>query len=316
METTKFQLLMAEISDLSDIQKQTLLDALSSTESSQDALLLIEENFKLAPQCGHCGSQEIGGWGQASRLKRYKCKSCKRTFNALTGTPLAQLHRRDAWLDYAKALADRVSLRKAAKRCGIHLETSHRWRHRFLNTAQDKKAGQVNDIVEADETFFLRSEKGSRKITGRAPRKRGGKAKKPGLSNEQVPVLIVRDRSWATLDQILPDLKYKTISDVLTPVVAKDAMLISDGNGGGAIRAFAGEHHILHVGLNASAGEYKWSVYHIQNVNSYIHELKEWIRRFRGVATKYLASYLGWYRKIDRQGKNPGTRNYLLAALA
>jgi transposase-like protein len=316
MKTTEFQLLMAEIGGLTDIQRQSVLDALSSTESSQDALLLIEENFKLAPKCGHCGSEEIGGWGQASGLKRYKCKACKRTFNALTGTPMAQLHRRDAWLDYAKALADRVSLRKAAKRCGIHLETSHRWRHRFLKTTQDKKAEQVGDIVEADETFFLYSKKGSREITGRAPRKRGGKAKKPGLSDEQVPVLIVRDRSRATTDQILPDLKYKTISDVLAPVVAKDAMLVSDGNGGGAISAFADDHHILHVGLNSSAGEYKWSIYHIQNVNSYIHELKEWIRGFRGVATKYLASYLGWYRKIDREGKNPGARNYLLAALA
>ena len=51
MKTTKFQSFMSEISGLSDIQKQALLDAISSTESSQDALLLIEENFKLAPQC-------------------------------------------------------------------------------------------------------------------------------------------------------------------------------------------------------------------------------------------------------------------------
>src|SRR5208282_5817789 len=29
----------------------------------------------------------------------------------------------------------------------------------------------------------------------RAPRKRGGKASKPGLSDEQVPVLVLRDRS-------------------------------------------------------------------------------------------------------------------------
>lgn len=35
-----------------------------------------------------------------------------------------------------------------------------------------------------DETYFLYSEKGQRKIKDRKPRKRGGSAKKRGISNE------------------------------------------------------------------------------------------------------------------------------------
>ena len=65
------------------------------------------------------------------------CSACHRTFNAFTGAPLAQLHKRDGWLAYARALVDRISLRKAAKRASI-----------------------VTGIVEADETFILKSEKG------------------------------------------------------------------------------------------------------------------------------------------------------------
>ncbi len=34
----------------------------------------------------------------------------------------------------------------------------------------------------------------------------------------------------------------------------------------------------------------------------YASGLKTWMRRFRGVATKYLESYLGWRRMIDREG--------------
>lgn len=48
------------------------------------------------------------------------------TLNALTGTPLAQLHSREAWILYARAPVDRVSLRTAAARCGIDLTTSFR----------------------------------------------------------------------------------------------------------------------------------------------------------------------------------------------
>jgi hypothetical protein len=59
----------------------------------------------------------------------------------------------------------------------------------------------------------------------------------------------------------------------------------------------------LHVGLNTGAGEHRWGVYHIQNVNAHASGPKSWMRRFRGVATKYLPSYLGWRRMIDCRGE-------------
>ena len=41
-------------------------------------------------------------------------------------------------------------------------------------------------------------------------------------------------------------------------------------------------------------------VFHIQNVNAYDSRLKNWMRRFHGVATKYLEHYLGWRRLLER----------------
>ena len=38
--------------------------------------------------------------------------------------------------------------------------------------------------------------------------------------------------------------------------------------------------------------------------------------RFRGVATKYLDSYLGWRRMIDRDGEDATPGHYLMAAVA
>ena len=40
-------------------------------------------------------------------------------------------------------------------------------------------------------------------------------------------------------------------------------------------------------------------VFHIQNVNAYHSRLKNWVRQFHGVATKYLDHYLGWFRLMD-----------------
>jgi transposase-like protein len=271
----------------------------------------IEARFAAAPRCPHCQSITVSKWGSANGMRRYRCKACAATFNALTGTPLAQLHKRELWIGHAQALVDGISLRKVAARLNIDLTTAFRWRHRFLKTPKTLKPKVLDGTVEADETYFLHSEKGSRKLK-RPARKRGGKASKRGLSDEQVPVLIARDRNKATTDQILDDRSARSISAVLEPVVAKSAVLVSDG--AHAYRAFANQASIPHVALNLSAGERSWGVYHIQNVNNYDSRLKGWMRRFNGVATRYLDSYLGWHRTNDREGDTLSASRMLAAA--
>jgi transposase-like protein len=272
----------------------------------------IELRFAADPRCPACQSAEkIGKWGSANGLKRYRCKTCKVSFNCLTGTPLAQLHKRELWLGNASALVEGLSLRKTAARLGVHVETAFRWRHRFLKAPKTLKPNKLEGTVEADETYFLKSEKGSRKLT-RPARKRGGKATKRGLSDEQVPVLIARDRTKATTDHILQDRSAKSIDAALGTVVDKQAILVSDG--AQAYRAFANGANIVHVALNLSEGEHTWGVYHIQNVNNYCSRLKGWMRRFNGVATKYLDSYLGWHRLSDSGGDNFRANGLLAAA--
>ncbi|OYW54239.1 MAG: hypothetical protein B7Y80_12930 [Hyphomicrobium sp. 32-62-53] len=298
MKAKVFQALVSQLGDLSAVQREALIAALKRRLPLSEAVDLIDSRFGADPCCGHCGSRRVGGWSSQAGLKRYRCKDCAKTFNALTGTPLAQLHRRDAWFSYAQALADGLSLRKAATRCGVSLDTAFRWRHRFLTTAKDAKPKVVAGIVEADETFIRKSAKASKRLVGRAPRKRGGTAKSGLSSDDYGPVLIVRDRHGETTDQVLPDLEGSTFVRVLKPVVASDALLVSDGRS--AYATFADHAGLLHIALNASKGERTYGSYHIQNVNGYISRLKHWLHRFKGVATHYLPSYLGWRRMIER----------------
>ncbi len=332
MANEEFQRLLASIGALSDVQLAALdaaiksrldvaavrtavaVEAACAVQTSADgnaSIASIEARFAVAPRCPHCGSADIVKWGRANRLRRYRCKPCGGTFNALTGTPLAQLHKRELWSDHAQALVEGLSLRKVASRLDIHLETAFRWRHRFLKAPKAVKPKLLEGTVEADETYFLHSQKGTRKLD-RPARKRGGKAKKRGLSAEQVPVLIARDRNKTTTDHILADRSMRSIATVLEPVVAKSAVLVSDG--AGAYRAFADKAGIPHVQLNLSQGEHAWGIYHVQNVNSYCSRLKGWMRRFNGVATKYLDSYLGWHRTNDREGDTLSASRMLAAA--
>ena len=45
--------------------------------------------------CPHCASQDLVLWGHASGLPRYRCGDCRRTFNALTGTAMANLRKKE-----------------------------------------------------------------------------------------------------------------------------------------------------------------------------------------------------------------------------
>ena len=137
--------------------------------------------------CPHCDSREVVRWGQSDALPRYRCKACRRTFNALTKTPLAHLRMKEKWGTQAQALIDGVTTAEAAQRCGVDYTTAFRWRHRFLKSLAGDKPAALSGVVESDETFILESFKGKRSDLPRKARKRGGKSGKRGLSAEQIP---------------------------------------------------------------------------------------------------------------------------------
>ena len=227
------------------------------------------------------------------------------------GTALSGLHHKERWLSFGESLAEGETIRASAARCGIAPSTAHRWRHRFLEAvrqAPDRLAG----IVEADETFVLESRKGERKLN-RKPRRRGGKARKRGLSREQVPILVAADRTGATLSHTLPALNADSVREALEPVIARDALLVSDASG--CYPPAAAALTIPHESINRSAGERVRGALHIQTVNSRHSEIKGFLRAFRGIATKNLDSYLRWFHLIEL-GDRPSPRACLAAAMA
>jgi transposase-like protein len=248
--------------------------------------------------CPHCGGGGVQRWGAANGKPRYRCTSCRKTFTPLTGTPLAGLHHPERWTDQAAALSSGESLARAAKRCDVHPTTAFRWRHRFLAALDFDKPASLSGLVEADETFILESFKGKRAKLPRPPRKRGGKASKRGLSSEQIPIIVARDRTGATLDAVLPRLDAASITAALGNTITRPAELCCDG--GSAITAFARRARIkFHVVPAPGLPKPEAPDIHINNVNAYHGRLKEWMRRFHGVATEYLPSYLNWRRTIE-----------------
>jgi transposase-like protein len=311
MRNREMKRMKAALSKLTVGQRKILAAELAALEMRAISTTIIENRITQVTACPHCTGERIVKNGNARGLQRYMCRSCGRTFCALTGTPLAGLHMRGKWLGQAEALEAGLTLHEVADKLNIAVSTAFLWRHRFLQVAKDMKARKLVGIAESDETFFLRSNKGQRSGLNRAPRKRGGKAKKRGVSDEQVPVLVARDRAGNTADFILEVVDKLNVWIALAPLLAQDSILCTDGSK--ALTAVAENIGVTHHPVNLSAGIRVDGPWHVQNVNAYHSRLKGWMHRFKGVATRYLDSYLGWFRAIDRSREKPLTPAHWLA---
>lgn len=299
MTDKDFQLILAWINDLDEAQRDALHEALQGCSDFEKVVAIIESRSMEHRVCVHCQSENVKRWGRATGTQRFRCFGCGKTFGPLTGTPLAKLHKRGRWLTMVKALHNGLSVRNTAAACGVAVSTAFRWRHRFLKVLAEDRGLTCDEITEADETYFRRSFKGSRTCP-REPRRRGEKAEGPGLSKKDfVAVLVARDRSGSTVDCILDqDRGAEAVKRGLSGALGNKTVLCIDG--GNALWGFAQQNGIpCKVIAPGRHVHEKEPVYHLQNVNAYHQRLKDWISRFRGVATKYLRNYLGWFRTMD-----------------
>jgi transposase-like protein len=106
MRAQAFREWMAKAEDLTPAQRQQAIERLQDKRAAPDPVAAVLAGRRACPQCGH---PVCRGWGRAHGLPRFRCAACGKTFNALTGTPLARLRKRACWGAYAQALIDGLS---------------------------------------------------------------------------------------------------------------------------------------------------------------------------------------------------------------
>ncbi len=161
MKRPGFQDWLSKVDGLSEAQRREALEVLSGQPEGAASLAAVELGVDEDRRCPRCDTPGAVSRGKARGLRRYQCKGCGRTFNALTGTPLSGLHHKERWLPFGKALSRGEALWASIERCDVAVTTAFRWRHRFpkaVETAPDK----LKVIVEADETYVFKNRKGGR----------------------------------------------------------------------------------------------------------------------------------------------------------
>ena len=279
-----------------------------------DGELAVRERARQVERCPHCRGTDWGPWGVGrAGLPRFRCKACGRTFNGFTGTPFAYLKKREKLQAHARCMLEGISIRRTAAMLGIHRTTAFSWRHRCLVGPEQRNPTVLGGIVEVDETYFLRSFKGQRTGLPRPAKKRGMPAAQRGLSPEQIPVLTAQSRSAPPVfSAILPSRKFHDVDALLAPRLAPDVLLMTDGLS--AYRKISAPHGLTYRAVPPHPKKKTQGLLHLNNINAYHSRLKAWMGRFRGVASRTLANYLGGHRLLDAARQTLTPQEFLAAS--
>ena len=284
--------------------------------SKEDRLLLIqmcnnennkEENKDFYNQlsnnhhCPHCHSNKICKNGSNSykgnKIQKFICNNCHKNYSIKTNTIWQNTHKSiELWQEYIELFSQGLALRKIVEKMDkkISLPTAFYWRHKilkFLSKNNDDGNNKLGGIIEADETFFEESQKGSRNVKGRDARKRGYTSYSYTKKNK-VCVLTAIDRNKASFTKPVGFGGLEKDDVVLLQRhLVKNSVLITDGN-----RTYRNLHNVKLKSLKFGKPENK--VYHLNNINNFHSMLKKFMIRFNGVATKYLDYYVEYFKNI------------------
>ena len=306
--------LVAALQALSAADFRQVAAAVTERLDQDDGELAVRERAGRVNRCPHCHGTAFGKWGvDRAGLPRFKCKACGVTFNGFTGTPFAYLKKREKLPAHARCMVEGFSIRRTAAELGIHCATAFAWRHRCLVGPEQRNPSTLGGMVEADETYFLRSFKGQRTGLPRPAKKRGRPAAQRGLSLEQIPVLTAQSRSAPVVfSAILRSRKFPDVDALLAPRLAPDVLLMTDGLS--AYRKMSACHGMAYRAVPPHPQKKTQGLLHLNNINAYHRRLKGWMLRFRGVARSYLANYLGGHRLLDAARQTLSPQAFLAAS--
>ena len=287
--------------DLNSVKEY--LESLELNFNGFEDFLLTKKSEK-GISCPHCNSFNIKKNGHKGLIQRFLCKDCHKTFTSRNHTiTFSSKKSFSVWKKYIDCMMNGFTVRKSAEICGINKDTAFIWRHKVLDALQNmQNSVELNGVVEADETFFALSFKGNHKksTTFTMPRKahkRGKDIHTRGLSHEQVCVPCGVNGTGLSVARIsnLGRIGTKDLEFAFKNQIASDSILCCDG--ANAYRKFASKNSLDLIQLKS--GKSKVGNFHIQHINAYHSNLKNWIKRFHGVATKYLNNYLVWNNFVN-----------------
>ena len=273
--------------------------------------------------CENCGSSFFVKNGTYHRIienklvQRYQCRNCKRTQFTDINTPLYNLKQRDKWADFVYLMLDEKSptdLISISELLEISESTSFRWRHRFLSSLNQIKPLQVEEEIEIDEVYFPFIVKGILgkekfvKYFGHEHKKNIEtelrKNEKLMIEEKHQAIFLCRHNRQGDFDfSPIKILKKGIVSEADLKRVMKsfdmtNKIIITDKEPSmiAYFNQFKDVNHLTFRSSDIKKGILENKNIHNNNINGVMSQLRDWLKNFHGVSTKYLDNYLKWFR--------------------
>lgn len=272
------------------------LKAAIADEMASDALAGADGRAGACPRCG-CGRSVRKGRGRSGEQRRL-CRGCGRTWSAKT---LGLLSRSklpaSAWMAFAECMADGLSLRESARRCGVSLYTAWFMRMRVCEVMAARTPAPRAGEFQVDELLVRENLSGnhSRSEPFAMPRRRhrngqDGRRGQKGRSKRSFCVLCgvneLGDCFCALGER--GAIGAGDAGLALLAAVPRGSSFVTDDNPAyvGATAGWAA-HRSVKAGGPAAAD--------INAVNALHSRLRGFLAPMHGVSARRLQRYLDWF---------------------
>lgn len=255
-------------------------------------------------RCPRCGCPEFVKKGRGrDGSQRWLCRGCAQTFSAKTGNLLALSKLPpSAWMEYAACMADMLTLREAAARCGVSLYTSWFMRMRVCEVMSRRLAAPREGTYHVDATYLVKSLKGNHLKSSwwSMPREahrngRDGRKGNPPKSKDRVCVVCGANELGDSFSVVACEgvAGSADVERIVADHVPAGSSVATDGHKSyGQLKGRFAEVRVVDPD-DPSTG-------HINLVNSLHSRLKRFIGRFCGVSTRRLQRYLDWFSYMEQ----------------
>lgn len=290
-----YNLLPEEISEA--IEKLTR--ALKVVRKRKDTNSRFVDKVKTKKECPHCQSLNIVKNGHnKNKVQIYKCKDCKKKFNACSCTLAAHIKLTYEQLTiFFECMNDKLSIRKTAVKMKVNPNTVFLLRHKVLDCISEIRENiKLKGTVEADETYESINLKGTK--TNNMPRfskprsSKGGS--KRGISNHQVCIASAIDEYDNCFLEIVGTgpITSDEVELAFSGKIENVTTFVTDCKS--SYEKFMSKNNIKLE--QVKSGTYVNSNgYNLATINSLHSEWSTFLSHFKGVSTKHLQHYLDWF---------------------
>ncbi|AGF59195.1 transposase-like protein [Clostridium saccharoperbutylacetonicum] len=238
---------------------------------------------RIIEACPNCNGKKYIRYGAYKGIQRYKCKECSKTFSNSTNSLWSYSKKNSPkWIQFIELVIERKSLRFCAEKLEISLVTAFYWRHKVLNGLNfDSIPEKLTNNVFISKKLIPENFKGSRNI----------------MTDKRHNIWVIAAKS--SNDSMIA----KPISKIhwnLNSFNKKIYYLIDK-------KAYITTYCDRYLSAVAAKHNKKreYQVFDDKRIKTFPNILNLWLKKYHGVATKYLENYLSLFilfiinRKID-----------------